>query len=136
MNFNELSERFLVNDDVAAERLGGMIEKLLPFCTVRKDGAVDLVAGKLSGKNSVKLVLASRLVASKLKGSAVSEEVNTDEIGQFTGLPKSQAHARAKECVDERFAERSGRGIYKARQQMIDSFLAELFGTKLSKVRE
>jgi hypothetical protein len=115
---------------VGSDRLGSIIEKLLPYCVVRTNGTVEVAAEKFSGKNQVKLVLASRLVASKLKQSSVSGEVSASEISKYTGLPKNQAAARAKECVDERFAERSTRGTYIARQNMLDRFLVELASTK------
>jgi len=133
MDIEKLSQKFLVDGDVDPERLGHLIQQLLPYCVVRKNGAVDIVAGELSGKGQVKLVLAARLVASKLKDSTVSGEVTAEEISQYTGLPKNQAAARAKECVDDKFAERSARGSYRARDHKLDSFLPELSETRDSR---
>jgi hypothetical protein len=133
MDLGKLTEQFLVADEVSPKRLGELVQKLLPYCVVRKSGAVDIVAGNLSGKEQVRLVLAARFVASKLKESSVSAEICTEEIAQYTGLPRNQAAARAKECVDERFAERSARGSYRAVQHRLERFLTELSGTSESK---
>jgi hypothetical protein len=128
MNLSELSGQFLIDDEIGAERLGLLLQRLLKFCIVRKDGGVEIVGQGFSGKTLVKMVLSARLVASKLQGSNVSGEVTAEEISQFTGLPKDQVTARSKECVDERFAERTSRGSYKARQHKLDEFLEEVAG--------
>jgi hypothetical protein len=130
VDIETLSKQFLVDDEVGSDRLGKIIEGLLPYCVVRTNGSVEVAVEKFSGKNQVKLVLASRLVASKLERSTVSGEVSASEISKYTGLPKNQAAARAKDCVDERFADRSTRGTYIARQNMLERFLAELTSSK------
>jgi hypothetical protein len=135
MDLKKLAEQFLVDDDTSPELLGELIQKLLPYCVVRKNGTVDVVGGNLSGKALVKLVLAARLVASKLGESSISGDVTAEEIAEYTGLPKNQAAARAKESVDERFAERSARGSYRARQHKLASFLAELSSAADSKAK-
>lgn len=126
MDLKKLSQQFLIDDEAMPERLVELIQKLLQYCAVRKSGAVEIVRSNFSGKELVKLVLAARLVASKLEESSVNGEVTAEEIAEYTGLPKNQAAARAKETVDERFAERSARGSYRARQHKLDNFLSEL----------
>jgi hypothetical protein len=133
MDLTKLSERFLIGDETSPEELAQLIQKLLPYCVVHKSGRVDVVAGNLPGRELVKLVLSARLVASRLKESLVSGEVTAEEIAEYTGLPKNQAAARAKEAVDERFAERSARGSYRARPSKLDSFLDQLSKTVDSK---
>lgn len=125
MDLSKLKEQFLVEDDVKAERLGQLIQKLLPHCVVGKNGRVELKSTDLSAKQQVKLLLAARLVASKLEPS-VSGEVSAEEISEYTGLPKNQAIARARDCIGDKFAERAARGSYRARQHKIESFLSEL----------
>jgi hypothetical protein len=126
MDLEKLSREFLIDDEASPERWGELIQKLLPYCVVRKNGTVEITQGKLAARALVKLVLSARLVASKLSGSSVNGEVTAEEIAEFTGLPKNQAAARAKESVDERFAERSTRGSYRARQNKLDDFLEGL----------
>lgn len=126
MDLAKLAEQFLVDDDAPPERLGQLIQRLIPYCVVGKSGRVELTGATRSGKQGVKLVLAARLVASKLKGSSVGSEVTTEELSEFTSLPKNQAIARAKECVDEKFAERTARGSYRARKHKIEAFLNSL----------
>jgi hypothetical protein len=133
MSLEQLASEFLVDDEVGSKRLEKMIEKLLPFCLVRRNGAVEIVGGGLSGKDQVKLILSARLVASKLGGTAVTGDVTVDEVGQYTGLPRNQAAARAKECFDERFAERTSRGSYRARLHKLDDFLEQLSASRISK---
>jgi hypothetical protein len=126
MDIAELTGKFLIDDEIATDRLSQFIQQLLPYCKVRKNGKVDVLADNLSGRDRVKLVLAARLVASKLEGSAVNGDLCADEISEYADLPKNQAAARAKECADERFAERSARGSYKARPDKLPAFLKEL----------
>jgi hypothetical protein len=83
----------------------------------------------LPGKQQVKLVLAARLLASKLD-DAILGEVTVEQLSEYTGLPKDQAAARAKECMDERFADRSARGSYKARPLKVEEFLDGLSATR------
>lgn len=126
MELDKLKEQFLVdNDDFRAERLEQLIRKALPHCIVDRKGAVHLKGPDRSGKDQVKLVLVGRLVASKLD-EAVSCEVTVEQLAEYTGLPKNQAAARAKECLDEKFAERSARGSYKARVNKAEEFLNTL----------
>jgi hypothetical protein len=122
MSLERLREEFLVDSDLGEKRLEVLVRKILPYCLVSKDGFVELKAANLSGKEQVKLVLAARLIASKLD-KAVRGDLTAEELSEQTGLPKNQAAARAKECFDEKFAERSARGSYRARQHRIDAFL-------------
>jgi hypothetical protein len=87
-----------------------------------------LKSSALSGREQIRLVLAGRLIASKLDPE-VSGEVTVDQMHEYTGLPKNQAAARAKECIDDKFAERSVRGSYKARVHKLEQFLDRLPAT-------
>jgi hypothetical protein len=126
MDLKTLSEKFLVKGEATSELLAELIERLLPHCVVHMNGMVDIATGNLTGKDVVKLVLSARLIASKLPESSVKVEVTAEEIEHFTGLPKNQAAARAKELVDEKFAERTARGSYKARQHKVNDFVRGL----------
>jgi hypothetical protein len=125
MELDKLKEQFLVDDDVRTERLEQLIRKALPHCVVDKRGTVHFKGPDRSGKDQVKLALAGRLLASKLD-EAVSSDVSVEQLAEYTGLPKNQAAARAKECLDEKFAERSARGSYKARVNKVEEFLNTL----------
>jgi hypothetical protein len=131
MTLEELRDKFLIDDEVRTERLERLINKALPHCVVHRNGSVELKQEGLAGKDQVKLVLTARVIASKLDES-VSDEVAVDQIAEYTGLPKNQAAARAKECLDERFAERSSRGTYKARLMKIEEFLNALSAPKFA----
>ena len=131
MSLDDLKSKFLVEDDVRNEKLEELIQKALPYCVVRKNSSVELKRSDLSGKQQVKLVLVARLIGSKLD-EAVSGDVSVEQISEYTGLPKDQAAARAKECLDERFAERSSRGSYKARPLKVEEFLDGLARPKSS----
>jgi sulfur carrier protein ThiS len=133
MNLGILSKQFLVDDDASPEEWGRLIEKLLPHCVVRKNGTVEIKNGRLSARLLAKLVLSARLVASKVNGSSVKSDVTVGEIADFTGIPKNQSKARAKELVDEHFAERTARGSYRARRNKIDVFLDGLSGASDAK---
>ena len=128
----QLKEQFLVEDDVQNEKLEQLIQKALPYCTVRKNGTVEVKRSDFSGKQQIKLVLSARFIASKLDESIVGD-VTVEQLSEYTGVPKDQAAARAKECLDERFAERSSRGSYKARPLKIEEFLDSLSPAKDTK---
>ena len=132
MNFEELKEQFLVDDQIVRDRLERLMEKALPHCAVHKNGTVEVRRSDLSGKDQVKVVLSARLIASKLDES-LSSDVTVDQIAEYTGLPKNQATARAKECLDEKFAERTARGSYKARVRKVEEFFEELGQTKAAR---
>ena len=132
MNIDELKEQFLVDGEVQKERLAQLVRKALEHCVVHKNGAVELKHKSLAGKDQVKLVLSARLLASKLEES-LSGDVTVEEIAESTGLPKNQVAARAKECLDERFAERSTRGSYKARSLKVEEFLDTLSKSKIAR---
>lgn len=133
MSLDELGKQFLVDDEVRNERLEQLLKKALPHCVVDTKGTVHLKNLNLSGREQVKLVLAGRLIASKLPGAAVSNEVTVEQMAEYTGLPKNQATARAKECLDEKFAERSARGSYRARVHKVEQFLDTLTITSPSR---
>ncbi len=129
MTLDNLKEQFVVDDDVRSEKLERLIEKALPNCVVRKNGAVELRRCGLSAKQQVKLTISARLIASKLDNSIVGD-VTIEQLAEYTGLPKDQVAARAKECLDERFAERSARGSYRARLHKVEEFLNGLGGPR------
>jgi len=127
MSIEELRNEFLVDDDLGEEKLASVIKRLLPICVVDKRGSVEIKRGGLSGRQLVKVVLAARLIAHVLD-QAISDELNAEELAANTGLPKNQASARAKEAFDEKFADRTARGNYRARMRKIHEFLDELTG--------
>jgi hypothetical protein len=129
MNMEDLKAQFLVDGEVQAHNLARLIEKALGHCVVHKSGTVEVKDRSLPGKDQVKLVLCARLLASKLEES-LSGDVTVDEIAKSTDLPRNQVAARAKECMDERFAERSARGSYKARALKVEEFLDTLSKSK------
>jgi len=133
MSLDDLRGQFVVEDDVRSEKLETLIRKALPHCVVRKNGSVEIKRSDLTGRQAVKLVLAARLLASKLY-ETVASDVTVEQIAEHTGLPKGQAAARAKECLDERFAERSVRGSYRARLLKVEEFLDSLGQTRGAKV--
>jgi len=128
MDIEKLRREFFVSTDLAEEDLARLVQALRPYCAVDKAGKVEVRRADLSGRQQIKLVLAARLVAHKLNES-ISEELDADDLSGSTGLPKNQAAARAKECVDEGFAERSARGNYRARAGRLDGFFLELSGS-------
>ncbi len=132
MDIDELKARFLVDGEIQKERLAQLVHKALEHCVVHKNGTVELKHKSLAGRDQVKLVLSARLLASQLDESR-SSDVTVEEIAESTGLPKNQVVARAKECLDERFSERSARGSYKARALKVEDFLDTLGRSKPSR---
>ena len=125
MDIDLLKAQFLVDGEVRSDKLARLVEKALEHCVVHKTGTVEVRDRSLPGKDQVKLVLSARLLALKLE-ETLSGDVTVEEIAKSTDLPKNQVAARAKECLDERFAERSARGSYKARALRVGEFLDTL----------
>jgi hypothetical protein len=125
MNIDSLREQFIVDDDVLKSRLESLVAKALKHCRVDKKGQVLVTASDLSGRDQVKLVLAARGIAVALDES-IRSEVSVAEIGKFTGLPGNQVRARVKECIEQKFAESCGTGIYRAMPYKIEAFLDSL----------
>lgn len=133
MGLDDLRKAFLVDEDLDEERLAALIKKLLPICVVDKKGVVQIKRSGLPGRALVKIVLLARLVAHKLDES-IPDELDAEALAVNTRMPKNQAAARAKEAVDEAFAERTTRGNYRACMWKVDEFLEEL--AKEGKVKD
>ena len=125
MNIDSLRQQFILDDDVLKSRLEGLVAKALKHCRIDKKGQVLVTASNLSGRDQVKLVLAARAIAVELDES-IRCEVTVAEIGKFTGLPGNQVRARVKECIEQKFAESCGTGIYRAMSYKIEAFLDSL----------
>ena len=125
MDLEKLKGQFLVEDDVKTERLGHLLEKLIPYCSVSKAGAVEIKISNLSSGQQVRMVLAARAVGSRLD-KAIVAEVSIKQLEDYTGLPAKQVAARVSECLREKFAERAARGTYRARLHKIEGFIAGL----------
>jgi hypothetical protein len=129
MNLEELKKKFIVDDDVLRARLQTIVSKALDHCQLDKHGHVLISNAKLSGRDKVKLTLAARAIAAQLDPK-ISPEVTGPEIGKYTGLPINQVRARAKEAVDDRFAESPQMGTYRAMPHKIEPFLDSISSPK------
>lgn len=132
MNIDGLREQFIVDEDILKSRLESLVGKALNYCRVDKKGQVLVTASNLSGRDQVKLVLAARTIAVALDES-IPSEVTVAEIGKYTGLPRDQVRARGKECIEEKFAESRGNGVYRAMPHKIETFLDGLSATAKGK---
>ena len=122
MSIDELKKRFIVDEDLLKARLEALVAKVLVFCQIDKNGQVLISSQKLSGRDQVKLVLATRAIAAQLD-SNFRDEVTVAEIEKYTGLPGNQVRARGKECIEEKFATTSRAGVYRAVPHKIEAFL-------------
>ena len=125
MSIEELKSKFIVDDDVVAERLEQILQKALQHCVVDKKGNVHINNTKMSATNKVKLVLAARRLASQLDES-IPANVSPAEIAANTGMAQNIARARLSESVNAKFAESSERGAFRAIPHKIEAFLDEL----------
>ena len=130
MTNEELKRKFIVDESTLAKDLENVVEKALEFCVVDNAGRVHLKKHGFPAKVSIKLALTARRIASQLD-SNFTPELSIEEISTATGLPGNQVRARLNEVVAERFAEVSGRGVYKANAFRIPAFLDELKGEQL-----
>lgn len=125
MGIEELRAKFIVDDSVIKRNVEQLVEKALRHCLVDKHGKVHIKNQKLPSKVRVKLVIAARALAHNLD-EKIPGDLNLEDIAECAGLPKNQARARIAEAADERFAEQTGRGTYRAVSHQIASFLDQL----------
>lgn len=122
MNIEDLRKQFIVDEDVLKSRLEALVGKALKHCRTDSQGQVLIMSRSLSGRDQLKLVLAARAIAAQLD-SSISPDVSVSEIGRYTGLPANQIRARGKEAVEDKFAEATGRGRYRAVPYKLEAFL-------------
>jgi len=125
MSIEELRKQFIVDEDVLKARLEPIVTKALAHCQIDKNGQVDIKDKKLSGKEQIKLTLAARAIGSQLD-PAIAAEVSVVEIAKFTGLPANQVRARGKDVIEDRFAQSTKSGVYRAMPHKIEAFLDTL----------
>ena len=124
----ELKSKWIIDEKRFDERkIRQYIKRLLNYCKITKKGEVDLTekSEKFSLIDKVKLALTARFVASKLDNS-ISETVSAKEISKFFLVDKLQVVARLKEAIDEKFAFRDKKGVYKLNPSRLDAFLDNL----------
>jgi len=122
MNIEELKRQFIVDEDALKVRLEPIVSKALNHCRIDKKGQVLITNAKLSGKDRVRLTLAARAIAAQLD-SKIPPDVSVAEIAKYTGLPVNQIRARGKDAIEDRFAESSKPGSYRALPHKIEGFL-------------
>lgn len=125
MSIEELKKKFIVTDDYLSSRLESLVVKALNHCVVTEKGVVHINKSSLSAKDKIKLALAARSLAAGLDIN-ISAEMSVEELVNASGLPSNQVHARSKDLINERFAQSSGRGMYKANPHKIEPFLDSL----------
>ncbi len=125
MDKNELKKKFIVSADVLNERIEVLITKALKHCVVTENGTVHISSGSLSAKDKIKLVLAARSLAAQLTDD-IPASVSVSELAASTGLPDNQIRARAKDAIEDRFANSPIKGTYTANGHKVEAFLDSL----------
>lgn len=121
-----LRKKFIVADaDFAHEQLASLVERASAYCVMDEQGSVHLRKKKLPQAKRLGLCLLARFIASRMDAK-FSPTIGSDELSQFLGIGKPEVAARAKELVDNGFAERTGKGQYKMVAARIDDFLETL----------
>jgi len=120
-----LRDKFIVNEEINQKQILSFIERSLSFCRVTKTGGVIIDEGKLTNLEKIKLSLVARFLANKLDPS-ISAEVNSEELSGYLMISKDQVVARLKNLKDERFATRTGKGVYAVNPFRIGEFLASV----------
>jgi hypothetical protein len=133
MKIDELKKGFFVDDDALKERLESIVAKASAHCKIGKKGQVLIINVGLSSRDQVVLVLVARTIASQLD-STVAADVTVSEIREYTGLPANHARARASDAIEAKFAQSTGRGVYRALPHKLEAFLDGLsVGNKVRK---
>jgi hypothetical protein len=132
MGIEELRKQFVVDQDVLKSRLEAIVTKALVYCRIDKHGRVEIRQTGLSGKDQVKLTLAARVIGAEMD-PAIPPDVSAAEIAKLTGLPANQVRARAKDAIEDKFAESPRSGIYRALPHKIESFLDGLSSARTNR---
>ncbi|MFA6462012.1 MAG: hypothetical protein WCV90_07140 [Candidatus Woesearchaeota archaeon] len=130
----DLEKQFILDGDMENEDLKTLIEKLLFFCKIDKNGYVIVDNGstkKLTTPNGILLVLSARYLASKLqqklgKESSIKEEVETQEIAQMLKEKPAIVTARLKDLKDQKLVVPVERGTFKIASYAIADLLNKL----------
>jgi hypothetical protein len=121
----ELKEKFIVDEEIDEKRIEELVERALLFCKVTKNGSIIIESTELSSPEKIKLALVARFLANKLD-SSISPEVNGDELSSSLMIAKDQVSARLKDAKDEKFAQRTSKGVYAVNPLKIGEFLTSL----------
>lgn len=123
----DLKKAFIVDErQYEKEKIPEQVRKVLRYCKVSKEGKVLLEKNNFTLRESLKLILTARFLASKLDGE-ISEEVSIDElVASMNSSNKESLVTRMKEIVDEGHAKRVSAGAYKIIPFYIDGILDKL----------
>jgi hypothetical protein len=127
LNLEQLRRQFFVDEDLIANRLAELAEKVRKHCTVDRRGNVNVAPHIVGARNRLLVALSARTVASRLHAD-ILEDVSVVELAEATGLPKSVVSARCGELVKSRFADSSRRGTFRMHQDRVGWFLDSLVG--------
>jgi len=114
MGLEELKRKFIVDEEEEKKRIEGLLQRILRFARVTKEGFVYFERKNLSQIDRVALVIAARYLGGLLEES-ISQEVNLEEITIMTGVSKRVASARVADLSKEGLVDNVSRGRYRAR---------------------
>jgi len=132
-DLSDLKKEFILDGEIEREDIGGLIERILRFCKIDKQGYVVLFDKNAKISTKLLLSLSARYLGSKLQ-QKTGEEVTINETIHYKDLAKmlhekeAVIAARLKELKDDRMVAAIGPGTYRIEPYSIDKLLAELEG--------
>jgi len=130
-DIERLGAQFIVNEDMEAESVQRLVERMLNFCKVDGKGFVMIKSKKMKITDKLMLVLSARYLANRIqvltgKEASISENIEAKELGRMIGEDHATVLARLKDLKDKNKAIALGKGVYKVAPHEIDSFLGSL----------
>ena len=126
VEISDLQKKFIVDEDLyQKEELPKLVERTLQYCTVSKNGMVNIRSPDLSQREKAMLFLTARFLASQMDDS-IPAVVRSEEMEGIVSPTKAAVGARMKELVDLRWAERKKGGQFQVRPFYIEQFLKSI----------
>lgn len=133
-SLDDWSKRFIKKDNLEADELIGMLEKISKYCEISESGFVRLINGadkSLSKKERIYLVISARYVANRLQKTmetepTISSSISSQEISDMLMIDKASVQARASEYRKENKLTDVAKGVYEARSHGVKDFLEEI----------
>jgi hypothetical protein len=120
-----LKNSFFVDENPDDKKVEEYTKKIMPYCRPNKQGAPVFSNQDIKSLDRIKAFLVVRYIANHWETS-IPREIVLDEFVNLLDIPKTQVIARLKDIRDEKFADVTDSGSYRAKPNKIPEFLDRL----------
>jgi DNA-binding transcriptional ArsR family regulator len=114
----ELEQQFISNNDIEREDVKRLIEDIMRYCKIDKNGFVIILNQDIAISDKILLILSAKYLANKLqrilgKEPSISEKSDATELANMIRVKKPVVAARLKELKDRNQVISNEKGIYR-----------------------